>query len=58
MREKTKKKVKHKKKKKQSKEWESNWIQKLNETKCLGMNLKKKTLKSIESKTINKKNKN
>jgi len=42
MREKTKKRVKHKKK--QSKEWESNWIQKLNETKCLGMNLKKKKL--------------
>jgi len=42
MREKTKKKVKHKKK---SKEWELNWIQKLNETKCLGMNLKKKNFK-------------
>jgi hypothetical protein len=37
-----KKRVKHKKKK-QSKEWESNWIQKLNETKCLGMNFFKKT---------------
>jgi len=36
-----KKEGKKQKKKKQSKEWESNWIQKLNETKCLGMNLKK-----------------
>ena len=41
MREKTKTKGKTQKKK-QSKEWELNWIQKLNETKCLGMNLKKK----------------
>jgi hypothetical protein len=56
--------VKNKKTKKiirkqKSKEWWLNWIQKLYETKILGMKLKKKTSKSITSKTnSNQKNEN
>jgi hypothetical protein len=51
LRVKNKKKTKKIIRKQKSKEWGLNWIQKLYETKFLGMKLKKKTSKSITSKT-------
>jgi len=59
LRVKNKKKIKKIIRKQKSKEWGLNWIQKLYETKFLGMKLKKTTSKSITSKTnSNQKNEN